>query len=219
VRRLRLSVGGAVLFLAVSTVHGALVPGFDPWHQSVSALALAPLGWLQTVNFTVLGTAVLVTVPAWRRVLAGGRGRYWYPALTTVLGLSFVAAGFVPQDPAPGYDPAGLALAEPTLTGLIHLAIAGVAGLCSVVLMFIVASRLADSPEWAGWAISTRGMAVLTILCITVYGVWSTQPAGFAGTFERAAIILPTIWGVAFLRRLGQGVPFMRVVGDHRMAK
>jgi hypothetical protein len=102
------------------------------------------------------------------------------------------------------------------LTGLVHLAIAGVAGLCSVGLMFIVASRLAGSPPWAGWPGFSRGMAVLTILCITVYGAWSTQPAGFAGTFERAAIMIPTIWGIAFLRRLGKGVPFMRVVGPIR---
>lgn len=128
-----------------------------------------------------------------------------------------MAAGCVPQDPAPGYDPAGLALEEPTLTGLIHLAIAGVAATCSVVLMFIAACRMAVSTEWGGWPTYTRAMAVLTILCVAVYGVWSTQPTGFAGTFERGAIIVPTVWGVGFLRKLGQGVPFMRGVLADRM--
>lgn len=210
VRRLWLSVGGALSFLGLSTIHGAFVPGFDPWQQSVSALALAPHGWVQTANFTMLGTTVLLTVPAWRRVLIGGRGGSWYPALTAVLGLSFIAAGCVPQDPAPGYDPAGLNLQQPTLTGLVHLAIAGIAAACSVALMFIVASRLDGDPVWPRWPAYTRFMGVLTILCIIVYGVWSTQSTGYAGTFERAAVMIPTIWGATFLRRLRQGVPFMR---------
>jgi uncharacterized protein DUF998 len=181
VRRLWLSIGGALLFLSVSTVHGAFVPGFDPWQQSVSALALAPFGWIQTVNFVVLGVAFLFTVPAWRHVLAGGTGGSWYPALTAVLGVSFVAAGCVPQDPAPGYDPARVALEEPTLTGLVHLGIAGVAAVCSVALMLIVAYRLSDDAEWTGWARYTRGMAALTVVCIAIYGVWSTRSTGFAG--------------------------------------
>jgi len=32
-----------------------------------------------------------------------------------LVGASFVIVAFVPQDPAPGYDPAGLALQEPTV--------------------------------------------------------------------------------------------------------
>jgi hypothetical protein len=211
-RRLWISVVGAVFFLAISTVHGAFVPGFDPWHQSVSALALAPFGWVQAVNFVVLGAAFLATVAPWRRVLAGGRGGSWYPALTVVLGMSFMAAGCVPQDPAPGYDPAGLALQAPTVTGLVHLATAGVAAASSIALMFIVASRLSGDPDWRWWAAYTRGVALLTIFCIAVYGTWSTQPVGYAGLFERAAIILPTIWGASLLRRLGRGAPFMRTL-------
>lgn len=205
VRRLWISVIGALIFMSVSTVHGMLVPGFDLSHQSVSALALAPYGWIQTANFALLGGAVLATVPAWRSVLSGDIGGTSYPVLTTTLGVSLVAAGCVPQDPAPGYDPAGLTLQAPTVTGLFHLAIAGVAAFCSVALMFILASRLSNDPAWKGWPGYTRGMATLTIVCIAVYGFWSTHPDGYAGIFERAAVILPAVWGATFLRRLGQG--------------
>ncbi len=66
-----------------------------------------PEGWLQTVNFMVRGATILFTVTAWRRVVMGGRrGGVGYPALTAVLGSSFIAVACVPQDPAPGYDPA-----------------------------------------------------------------------------------------------------------------
>ncbi len=60
------------------------------------------------------------------------------------------------------------------------------------------------------WSDYTRGMAALTILRIVVYGLWSTHPTGYAGTFERAAILIPTLWGASILRRLEQGAPFMK---------
>jgi hypothetical protein len=159
VRRLWLAVVGTAVFLLVSTIHGFFVPGFDAWHQSVSALALAPHGWVQVLNFAVLGCAVLWTVPAWRRVLRGGPGARSYPVLTIALGLSLLLAGCVPQDPAPGYDPEGLELEAPTLVGLLHLGVAAVAALLSISLMFIVASRLSGDQQWQGWGAYTRVMA------------------------------------------------------------
>jgi hypothetical protein len=212
--RLACALAGAVLFLAISTAHGSVVPGFDPWHQSVSALALAPGGWIQVVNFIVLGASVLVTVPAWRRVLRGGRGATWYPALTVALGLSLAVAGCIPQDPAPAYDPAGRLPDVPTMTGLLHLAVAGIAALSSVALMLIVAARLAGDPHWPGWAARTRLVALLTVACIVIYGVWSTQASGLAGTYERLAVVLPALWSAAFLRRLWIGRPFMHATSS-----
>ncbi len=208
--RLLPGVVGVVVFLVVSTVHGAVLPEFDAWHQSVSALALAPYGSIQVLNFWVLGSSLLSTVPTWRRVLRGGTGARAYPALTLLLGLSFFLVGCLPQDPAPGYDPAGLALQAPTLPGLLHLAGAGVAAAASVALMLIVASRLSADPHWRGWTTYTRVLAALTVGCIIIYGVWSTQPTGWAGTFERLAIVVPAMWGVHFLYHLWRGRPFLR---------
>lgn len=119
-------------------------------------------------------------------------------------------AGCIPQDPAPGYDPAGLALAQPTAPGLLHLAAAGIAATASVVLLLIVAARLSGDAYWSGWATYTSVIALLTVVCVAIYGTRSIEPNGLAGTFERAAIFLPTLWGCTFLHRLWMGRPFMR---------
>lgn len=84
------------------------------------------------------------------------------------------------------------------------------AAACSVALLLILASRLSGDAQWRGWPRYTRGAAGATVACVIVYGIWSTQPSGYAGSFERAAIIIPTLWGASFLHRLGRGVPFMR---------
>jgi hypothetical protein len=208
-RRLWVALGGAALFLAVATAQGALRAGYDPWHQAVSALSLGPGGWVQTLNFVAFGAIVASTAPVWRRVLAGGTGATAYPTLIAVLGGSLITAGVVPQDPAPGYDPEGLALGAPTPLGLLHLASAGVAAVCSVAGLFVMAARFAGDPDWGGWPAYSRVTALLVIACVLVYAGWSTRASGLAGTFERLAIVLPLLWTFTFLRRLSAGMPFM----------
>jgi hypothetical protein len=208
--RLWLAPTGAALFLTIATIHGAITPGYDAGHQAVSALSIAPRGWIQTLNFVLLGATLLSTMPTWRLILAGGKAATWYPALTAIVGASLIATGFVPQDPAPGYDPSGLALTTSTLMGLTHLALAAVVAFASVASLFVMAARLAGDRHWGGWAALTCATAALTIACVAVYGVWSTRSTGLAGTFERGAIILPMLWGIAFLTRLWSGTPFMR---------
>ena len=129
--------------------------------------------------------------------------------LTALVGVSFIAAGMIPQDPAPGYDPDNLALQAPTARGLAHLAVAGVAALSSVAGLFVMAARLARNPAWRGWALYSCVAAVAVIGCVAVFGVWSVKPSGYAGTFERGAMVVPMLWMFAFLRRLSGGAPLM----------
>lgn len=208
-RRLWYAVVATALFVLVALVQGAVRPGYDAWHQSISALSLGPGGWVQDVAFVLLGIALLSTVTVWRRVLADGVGAHAYPVLMALTGTSLIAAGWIPQDPAPGYDPELLGHTLPTLTGLIHLGLAGVGALASSIGLFVMATRFATLPDWSAWATSTRAIGVLTIVCVVVYAVWSTQTSGLAGTFERMVIILPGAWGYAVVSRLSSGTPFV----------
>lgn len=208
-RRLWYALAGAALFMAVALLQGATRAGYDSWHQAISALSLGPRGWVQGINFIVFGALLLSTVPVWRRILVGGKGATSYPVLTAIVGLTFVVVAFVPQDPAPGYDPDSLRLEEPTVRGLFHLGLAGIAAVCSVAALFVMASRFKGDPNWRGWPLYTRSIAIIMIACIVVYGVWSTRATGLAGTFERVAVMLPSLWALTFLRRLSLGTPFI----------
>ncbi|MBX3134073.1 MAG: DUF998 domain-containing protein [Gemmatimonadaceae bacterium] len=207
--RLWYAVLATVLFVLVALVQGAVRPDYDAWHQSISALSLGPGGWVQDVAFAFLGIALLSTVPVWRRALADGVGARAYPVLIALTGISLIAAGWIPQDPAPGYDPELLGHTLPTITGLIHLGVAGVGALASSIALFVMAARFATLPDWLAWATYSRVTGVLTIVCVVVYAVWSTHASGFAGTFERLVIVLPGAWGYAVVSRLSSGTPFV----------
>jgi hypothetical protein len=208
-RRLWAGLIAGALSFALTTIQGIYREGFDPWQQAVSALSLGPHGWLQMINLVAFGAIVLTTVLPWKRVLSGARGETIYPICTALIGAGFIGVGIIRQDPAPGYDPQGLGLLGPTIPGLVHITIAGIAALSSVIGLLVMGARLAGDPAWRGWALYSRLAAVLVIGCIVVYGVWSVKPTGFAGTFERAAMIVPMLWMFAFLRRLSDGAPLM----------
>jgi hypothetical protein len=209
VRQLWFGLGGAALFTAVASLQGSIRPGYDARQQAISALSLGPDGWIQQINFVVFGASLLFTVPALRRLMRGGVGARSYPAVTAIAGLCLVILGFIAQDPAPGYDPEQLGLALPTVRGLWHLALAGVAMTSSIAGLFIMASRFSRDSNWHSWVRPTQLVAVCAIVFVVIYAVWSTKATGFAGVFERLAILASPVWALAFARRLGTGVPFM----------
>lgn len=208
-KRLLIALAVAALSFAFTTVQGAVRVGYDAWQQAVSALSLGPSGWVQTLNLILFGIAMLTTVSPWRRILAGGRGARAYPILTALTAFGFIVVGIVRQDPAPGYDPDGLALHSPTPLGLVHISVAGVAALSSVAGLLVMASRFAGDPSWRRWPLYSMVAAIGMIVCVAAYAVLSVKPTGFAGAFERGAMLIPMIWTYAFLRRLDHGAPFM----------
>jgi hypothetical protein len=209
-QRLWYGLMGAGLFNLIAIVESTLRPDYDANQQSVSSLSLGGRGWIQVVSFNLFGVAILCTVTAWRKILAGGRGAKSYPILTLLMGISLILCGIFKQDPAPGYDPGNLALTAPTLTGLTHLLFAAIGALCSVLSLIVMAGRFAHTPLWRGWNIFSILMAFIMTSCVTVYSVWSTKPTGYAGMFERIALLIVPIWGLIFLARLESGVAFMK---------
>lgn len=208
-RRLWYGVIGSGLFILIAYVEGWQRTDYDVWQQSISALALSSRGWVQMVNFFIFGAIILSTVPAWRKLLAGGTGSKAYPILTALTGISLIVCGFATQDPAPGYDPQGLALTKPSLRGLMHLLFAAIGALSSIIGLLVMARRFTGDHLWYGWNAYSVFMAIAMIVFITVYAIWSTASTGHAGTFERLGLIIAPVWALTFLWRLETGVPFM----------
>lgn len=211
-RRIWHMVVGAVLFFTVSLTDGFLTGGYDPWQQSISALSLGPHGWVQVLNFYLFGSIVLGTATTWKRLLAGRKSATAISVLAVITGLSLILCGIFKQDPAPGYDPQGLALTAPTLTGLLHLLFAAIGALSSIASLLILSRCFDNDPYWPGWNVYTTMMALIMAACITFYAVFSTDATGFAGLFERLGLMTVPVWVLSFLIRLEKGVPFMRKV-------
>lgn len=147
-------VAGPLLFVIVFLVFGSLEPGYDPMREHVSELALTRDGWVQTLNF-ILGGSLLVIFAA--TLLTAGPDRSVGMAISAgLVGFGLVLAGVFPV----GIEHAGAAVL--VLLGLLASAIvlgmalararrsawAAVAFLS--VLVQLVFFQISGETRWAG---------------------------------------------------------------------
>lgn len=194
---------GWVLFVVVFLVEGATRPGYDPWQQAISALALGPSGWVQQANFIILGALLVVSAFGWRRALAPGRSSGAYPLFTAITGISLIGAGVFSQDPVPGYPPGSPAIqTAPTLHGDIHQFCAFVSVTALALSCFVLARRFTVEPRWRGWAAYAFISGILILNFVSIFGALSAHASANAGIFERLMAGTAALLSVLVVTRL-----------------
>ena len=188
---------GPLFFIVVFLLEGATRPGYSAWRHYVSQLATGDGGWMQTVNFLVCGTLVLVFAVALRQTIGGTRGSIGGPVLLGLFAAALLVAGIFTTDPALGY-PGGAAQVH-TAHGMIH----GFAGLFAFTLLpaaaFVMASHFAAVGErrWLIYSIAVGAVILVmfiastTVSAMDAAGTWHNAPTGF---LQRIAIITGWTW-------------------------
>ena len=156
------------IYIAVALAQGLSRAGFNLTRDDVSLLANGNLGWIQVTNFLVAGLLTIAAAAGIHRVLRGGGGGTWAPALLGVYGAGLIAAGAFP-DPANGFPPGAPAGTPAAISwhGMLHIARAGIGFLALTAACFVLAGRFAGAGH-RGWATYSRLTGVLFL-------------AGFAG--------------------------------------
>jgi hypothetical protein len=186
-------VGGTLVFPVVYMIEGITRPGYNPWQETISSLSFGPTGWIQRLNFIVLGIAVLWLTFVWRKILGGGKSAIWYPILRGIEGLGLVAIGFLTQDP-------------------LHTA-------CLIVIvnamsfsLFVIARRFWGNPEWHGWGAFSVACGLWPMVIMPFFGM-ALNPQNalhpYGGLFERLATNADTVWGIIMLIPLWAGKRLM----------
>ncbi|MFH8729729.1 DUF998 domain-containing protein [Streptomyces termitum] len=196
----RWAVAGGVaagpVFLAAGLVQGLTRDGFDFTRNAISQLALGEAGGVQTANFLLTGALLLAGAAGLRRVLGGGPGRTWGPALVGAFGASFWLAAAFPADAGAGF-PAGAP--EATVMsghGAVHMfgGMIGYLALCAA--LFVLARPLA-ARGLRGWAAATRVVPLLVLAGFTASAASVTAFTAGAG--------LGLLWLSAVTARLATG--------------
>lgn len=201
--RLLLACGvvGPLLFIIVFLIEGATRPGYSPFRNYVSELALSNEGWQQIANFLICGACCIAFAVGLRRVWPSGPGSTWGPLAMGLFGFGLIVAGLFVTDPARGYPPGTPMTGSPqTWHGTIH----GV----NAILVFVIAlptaclamaRRFATEPDSRGWAAYSRlvGILVLALFPIGIaFGVLAEHglPSVPVGIEQRFEIILGWTW-------------------------
>jgi hypothetical membrane protein len=189
---LRLAAVAAVQITAVSLIDGATRPGFDPWRNWVSQLALGDRSWLGTLNLALGGVWLVLFAAAWRRHRPDAPLVAVLAALCG-FGLGLIAA--TPIDPGLDYPPAVAAVH--TGAGAVHQA-GALAVFAAGTAAAAVIGRAIDRPR-LGCAVAilmTVSFVIAAVLVtLDVTGVLVGTPSGL---FERIALYSGLGWiGVA----------------------
>ena len=178
-------IAGPVLFTAGFLAQEALRTGdYSPIAETVSALEAGPYGWVQQVNFVVLGLLTLAFAIGLHRGLRPSRAGVAGPALLAISGLGALGAAAFPLREDEGgltYDPGGHAVA-----GMAFF-------LASALGLSVLSRRLARDPRWRGLARYTllAGLAgLVSFVPMRVLVIPDGAPLhGWAGLAQRVIVL------------------------------
>lgn len=164
-------------------------PGYDPVAQSISLLATAPLGWLQTLAFAISGVLGAGWAIGLSSVL-GQTARQRRLVLVLLLLQAAVAAGFALLPTDPEGVPA-------TTIGRLHLANFYLYSVTMPLTLVAIGIVMRGDPRWQRVSGPTLGAAALVVLAIALVPVTIDGPlTPWLGLLERLYVAIPSLWQV-----------------------
>jgi hypothetical membrane protein len=192
---------GPALFVAGFMIEGWLRPGYEPLSTFVSALSLGPHGWIQIVNFIILGVLLLVFSSGVAAEFPTGKASRGGPILLTIIAILFIVSGpFV-------MDPTGTPLNHVTVHGTIHGLAGGIIFLLMPITCFVFLRRFRVDPNWQSLQWWTLALGIIIATAVVLLTITTKQP-GLQNVFKewlsliQRTIIVPfMLW--LFLFALG----------------
>jgi hypothetical membrane protein len=185
------------LFFAIFLIAGALRPDYDPLRHPVSSLELGPTGWVQSLNFILTGTLVVlfgIGIRSTVRKLGGGRT---VPILFMLVGAGLIGAGLFAPDPLSGYPPGTPpAAVSPSLHRVLHDLFSTPVFTALPAACIILARRFAKRRR-IGWAIYSALSAAMMIILFVMSSIAFAQgspltPIG--GLLQRLTLASGFLW-------------------------
>src|SRR6266540_5466476 len=188
---------GPTLFVAIFTLEGWL--RHDPLGMFVSELELGPRGWIQAVNFVVLGVLFLVFTRGVAAEFQDGKASRADPILLTIIGISYLASGIFVMDPVTTPPD------QMSWHGKLHTFFGALVFSLSPVSCLVFLRRFREDPRWRPLQWWTLAAGTITAASVVVQSVGPTQPPAapnafneWIGVIQRTAIVTYLSWQFTF---------------------
>jgi hypothetical protein len=189
---------GPVLFVAVFTIEGWLRPGYNALSTYVSALSLGPRGWVQMVNFIVLGALLLAFTAGVASEFQTGKASKGGPILLAIIAILFMVSGPFRMDPT------GTPLGQVTAHGTIHGLAGGIIFVLMPITCFVFLRRFRSDADWRSLQWWTLGLGILIAAAVILLTVASKSPSvesifiDWLGLIQRTIIAPFMLWVFIF---------------------
>jgi len=189
---------GPVLFVAVFTIEGWIRPGYYALSTYVSALSLGPRGWIQMVNFVVLGVLLLAFTARVASEFQTGEASRGGPILLAIIAILFMVSGPFRMDPM------GTLSSQVTVHGTIHGLAGGIIFILMPITCFVFLRRFRVDPNWRSLQWWTLGLGILIAAAVVLLTIASKSPSvenvftDWLGLIQRTIIVPFMLWVFIF---------------------
>jgi len=173
---------GPIVVIVGDIAASLSIPGYSPVRDSVSSLALTPIGWLQSICFLATGLLLEIFVAGLFFNIRRARGFHAGIVLLAICGfvLLLIAAFHMDHPGAPPID------------GIIHTIASYGLGLLFPVAILSLTPSLKSTPNWKNIFVYTPAAGILAFGLII--GAFFTDQTGWFGLYERIIILNALVW-------------------------
>jgi hypothetical protein len=158
-------------------------PDYSPVSDSISSLALTPIGWLQSICFLAMGLLLEIFVAGLFFKIRRARGFHAGIGLLAFCGFGLMLIAAFRMD-APG--------APRTTAGIIHTIASYGLGLLFPIAILSLAPSLKGTPNWRNIFVYTLVAGVLAFGLII--GAFFTEQTDWFGLYERIIVANAIVW-------------------------
>jgi hypothetical protein len=199
---------GPTLFVAVFTLEGWIRPGYEPSKMYISELSLGPRGFIQILNFVVLGVLLLVFTRGVAAEFPSGKASRGGTILLAIIAILFIVSGLLVMDPTDTPQD------QASVRGTIHGLAGGIVFLSMPITCFVFLRRFWVDPSWQSFKGWTLVLGTIEAVAVVLFTVVSKSPGvqdhfiNWLGLIQRTAIVPFLFWvflfGLNMLRRSEQ---------------
>jgi len=186
---------GPIMVVVGDIAASLSTPGYSPIRDSISSLALTPIGWLQSIGFLAMGLLLEIFAAGLFFNIRRARGFHAGIGLLALCGFVLMLIAAFRMD-APG--------GPHTIAGIIHTVASYGLGLLFPIAILSLVSSFKSTPNWKNIFIYTLVAGILALGLII--GAFSTEQTGWFGLYERIIVANAVIWvevvAIHFLRLL-----------------
>ena len=174
---------GPIVVVVGDVAASSSTPGYSPIRDSISSLALTPIGWLQSICFLAMGLLLEIFIAGLFFNIRRARGFHAGIVLLALCGFVLMLIAAFRMD-APG--------APRTTAGIIHTVASYGLGLLFPIAILSVAPSLKSDPNWRTIFAYTLVAGVLAFGLII--GAFFTEQTGWFGLYERIIVANAIVW-------------------------
>ncbi len=185
---------GPIVVIVGDLAASLSTPGYSLVRNSVSSLALEPIGWLQSICFLAMGLLLEIFVAGLFFNIRRARGFHAGIVLLALCGFVLLLIATFHMD-HPGAT---------TIDGTIHTIASYGLGLLFPIAILSLAPSFKSTPNWKNIFVYTLIAGILALALVA--GLFLSDQTGWFGLYERIIIVNALVWvevvAIHFLRIL-----------------